>query len=111
MAVFTARRLAGPVFLSTSAASLYTVAAGRTGVVKQIILNNTGSAALTVTANLVPNGASVATSNQIISQLSIAGFSQIIWSADLPLSPGDSVHLVANGANAVTATISGIEIV
>ena len=111
MAVFTAKRLAGPVFLSTSSASLYVVPAGRTGVVKQIILNNTGATALTVTANLVPNGASVTPSNQIISQLSIAGFSQIIWAADLPLSPGDSVHLVASGATGVTATISGIEIV
>ncbi len=111
MAIFTPKRLAGTAFLTTSAAAVYTVPSGTTGVVKQIIFNNTGSAATTVTAHLVPNAGSALQSNQIISALSIAGNSQLIWAADIPLSPGESVQLLAANASTVTATVTGIEIV
>lgn len=111
MAVFTAKRLAGPAFLGTSASPVYTVAVGKTAVVKQIVLNNTGATAVAVTVHLVPNGGSATTSNQIITSLSVAGNSQVIWSADLPLDAGDSLQPFAGASNAVTSTISGIEIV
>lgn len=110
MAVFTPKRLSGPTLLSSSVGPAYTVPAGTTGVVKQIILNNTGSLNSTVTIHVVPNGGSPTTSNQVVSQLSIAGYSQIIWSADIPLQPGESVQLLASLNSVVTATISGIEI-
>jgi hypothetical protein len=111
VAVFTAKRLAGPAFLGTSATAVYTVPAGRTAVLKQIVLNNTGTATIAVTVHLVPNGGSTATSNQIITSLSIAGNSQVIWSADLPLVAGDSIQPFAATGSAITSTISGIEIV
>lgn len=110
MAVFTPKRLAGPAFLTTSAAAVYTVPAGKTGVVKQIILNNTGSSGTTVAAHIVPNAGSPSTGNQIITGLAIAGNSQIIWAADIPLAVGESVQLLAANASTVTATVSGIEI-
>ena len=110
MAVFTPKRLAGPAFLTTSAAAAYTVPAGRTGVVKQIILNNTTATAATVSAHVVPNGGSAASSNQIITGLSIAAGSQLIWAADIPLAVGESVQLLASASSAVTSTVTGIEI-
>lgn len=111
MAVFTPKRLSGPALLTTSVTPAYTVPAGRTAVSKQIIFNNTGGAGTTVTVNIVPNAGSPATSNQVVSQLNIAGYSQIIWSADIPLEAGASVQLSAALSNVVTATVSGIEIV
>lgn len=110
MAIFTPKRLSGPAFLTTSVTAAYTVGAGKTGVLKQIVLNNTGSASNTVTVNVVPNGASPTTSNQVISLLNISGYSQIIWTADIPLDAGDSIQVSAAISNTVTATISGIEI-
>ena len=110
MAVFTPKRLAGPAFLTTSAAAVYTVPAGKTGVVKQIILNNTSSSATTVAAHVVPNAGTASTGNQVITGLSIAGNSQIIWAADIPLAVGESVQLLATNASTVTATLTGIEI-
>lgn len=110
MAVFTPRRLAGTAFLTTSAAAVYTTPAGRTGVVKQIIFNNTGSTATLISAHVVPNAGSASTGNQIITSLSIAGNSQIIWAADIPLAPGESLQLLAANASTVTATVTGIEI-
>lgn len=111
MAVFTPRRFSGPAFASTSATSVYTVPAGRTAAFKQVVFNNTGAASATVTMHLVPNGASATTSNQVISALTIAGNSQIIWSADLPMVAGDGISVLASIANAITVTTSGIEIV
>ena len=111
MAVFTPKRFSGPALLTTSVTAAYTVPAGRTAVSKQIVFNNTGAASTTVTVNVVPNGGTVATSNQVVSQLNIAGYSQIIWGADIPLDAGDSVQLSAALSNVVTATVSGIEIV
>jgi hypothetical protein len=110
VAIFTPKRLSGPALLTTSTASAYVVPAGRTGVVKQIILNNTSTTANTVTVHLVPNGGTAATANEIVSDLNIAGYSQIIWAADLPLSAGDSIQLSSSLSNTITATISGIEI-
>ena len=110
MAVFTPKRLSGPAYLTTSATPVYTVGAGLTGVVKQIVFNNTSAGAATVTAHIVPNAGSATTSNQVISQLSISAYSQIIWSADIPLSAGESVQLLSNTTSAISATVTGIEI-
>ena len=110
MAIFTPKRLSGPALLTTSAAPAYTVPAGITGVLKQVVFNNITAASATVTMHVVPNGATVVTSNQVVSQLSLAGYSQLIWTADIPLNPGDAIHLLASVTNTITATSSGIEI-
>lgn len=111
MAVFTAKRLAGTAFLGNTASAVYTVPAGRTGVVKQIIFNNTSANAVSVSAHVVPNAGSASTGNQIITTLSIAPASQIIWAADIPMAAGESLQLLAATASVVTQTVTGIEIV
>lgn len=110
MAVFSAKRLAGTAFLTTSAAAVYTTPAGRTGVIKQIILNNTSAGVATVSAHVVPSAGTASASNQIITNLSIAAGSQIIWAADIPLAAGESLQLLSSAATAVTSTVTGIEI-
>lgn len=110
MAVFTAKRLHGPSFVPNTITSVYAAPAGKTAVLKQIVFNNTSASNVSLTANLVPNSGSASTSNQIITSLTISGYSQIIWTADIPLSAGDAIHLTASASNAVTATASGIEI-
>lgn len=110
MATYTPKRLTGPAQAAASATDVYTVGAGKTAVVKQIVLNNTSASAVAVTANILPVSASASASNAIISGLTIAPNSQIIWSADIPLTAGEKVSLSAGTANVITYVVSGIEI-
>lgn len=110
MATYTSVRMAGPSALTTSSATVYTVGVGKTAVAKQFIFNNTSATAVTVTVNLVPNGASLLTSNQIISSTSVPANSQLIWAADIPLIAGDSFQALASTAAVVNLVISGFEI-
>jgi hypothetical protein len=110
MATYTPVRLYSTNFLSSSATALYTVPSGKTAVCKQIVLNNTSASATTVTVHVVPSGGAAATSNQVVSQLSIGPYSDIIWSADIPLAVGDAIYALASASNVITATVSGIEI-
>ena len=111
MAVFTATRFSGPAFLGTSVATVLTVPSGRTNVLKQLVFNNTTASAVTVTVHVVPNGGSVLASNAIITTLSIGPSSQIIWSADIPMSAGETLRAAASASNAVTLTATGIDVV
>ena len=111
MAVFSPRRLAGTAFLTTSATAVYTVPTGRTGVIKQIIFNNTSVNTVSVSAHVVPSAGSASASIQIITTLAISPASQVIWAADIPLAAGESLQLLAATASAVTSTVTGIEIV
>ena len=116
MTTYTPLRLAGPAQLTTSATAVYTV--GTTGspsataaVVKQIVFNNTTSSSVNVSAHLLPVSASAGAANQIITNLTVAPNSQIIWSADLALVTGEKLSLLAATGTAVTYVVNGIEIV
>ena len=112
MATFTPTRLAGlGTQLSTSATAVYTVPANTTTVIKQIVFNNTSASAVAVTAYVLPVGASAAATNAIISGLTIAPNSQVIWSADIPVATGEKLSLLAATGGAVSYVVSGIEIV
>ena len=110
MATYTPVRQAGPTALTTSAVAIYTVGAGKTAVTKQLIFSNTSASAVTVTVNLVPNGGSLATSNQILTTTSVPANSQLIWAADLPMIAGDAIQALASTAAVVNVIVSGIEI-
>ena len=110
MATYTPVRMAGPIALTTSSATVYTVGVGKTAASKQFIFNNTSASAVTVTLNLVPNGGSLLTSNQVLSATSVPANSQLIWAADIPMIAGDSFQALASTAAVVNLIISGIEI-
>lgn len=109
MAVFTPKRLSGPSYLTTSAVSRYTTPAGRTAVIKQVILNNNSGANSTVTLHVLTPSATAAASNAI-ANLTIAPNSQVIFSADIPLDATESLAALASTSSAVTITVTGIEI-
>jgi hypothetical protein len=110
MATYTPKRLGGPAQAASSATSAYTVGSGLTAVVKQIVFTNTSASPVPVNAYLVPVSGSATTSTAFIYQLSIAPGSEIIWSADLPLTAGEQIYISAGTGSAVTYIISGIEI-
>lgn len=112
MATFTAIRVLGPSQLTTAATGTsYTVGSGKTVVVKQIIFNNTSSSAVTLQGYVLAVGGSASIATAIITDLSIGPKSQVIWSADIPLTAGEKLQLSAGTGSVVTATVTGIEIV
>lgn len=111
MATYNPVRLAGPAQLTTSATAVYTTPSDTKTIVKQIVLNNTSASAVAVTVYLLPVSASAGASNAIVSALTVAPNSQVIWSADLPLVTGEKISMLAATGAAVTYVLSGIEIV
>ena len=107
MATYTPTRLAGlGAQLGTSATAVYTVPSSTSAV-----FNNTSASAVAVTAYILPVGASAGAPNAIISGLSIAPHSQVIWSADIPVATGEKLSLLAGSSGAISYLVSGIEIV
>ena len=110
MASFTAKRFSGPASLTTSEVSQFSVASGRSAVIKQFVFTNHTANAATVTVNLVPAAGSASTSNRIIGGLNIGANSTIIVAADLPMVASESVVAICSAASTVNLTVSGIEI-
>ena len=111
MAVFNPVRFSGPSFLTGSAAILFTVGVGKVNALKQIVFNNTSANTASVTVHLVPPAGTATTSNMIITALSVSPNSQLIWTADIPMTAGETLQALANTSGVITATTSGIEVV
>ncbi|CAB4128639.1 hypothetical protein UFOVP225_50 [uncultured Caudovirales phage] len=111
MATYTPVRLAGPAQLSTSATAIYTAPASTTTVIKQIIINNTSASAVAVSAYVLPVSATASAANAIISSLTVAPNSQLIWAADIPITAGEKLSMLAATGSVMTYVVSGIEIV
>jgi len=110
MATYTPKRLVGPSALSTSLTDVYTTAS--TGAVaKQFIFTNTSNAAVTLFAH-VSNGGTAPSgiAGAIVHTLSVGPYSQIIWTADVPLNSGDRIWVKAGTGSVVNVTVTGIEI-
>lgn len=110
MAVFNPVRFSGPSFLTTSASTQFTVGTGKVNVLKQIVLNNTSATAASVTVYLVASGGTASSANAIVTNLVISANSQIIWSADLPMTAGETLQALASTGTVITATTTGIEV-
>lgn len=111
MATYTPKRLTGPAQVANSATDVYTVPGATSVVVKQIVFNNTSASAVNVTAYVIPVGGTAGPNTAIISALSIAPNSQVIWSADIPMASGEKLNFLASATTSVTYLVSGIEIV
>ena len=111
MAIYTPKRLSGPTNLSaTTVTDFYTAVSGGS-VVKQIVFTNYTTTAVVVSAYLTASGtAPSGTTGSFIYQLSVGPKSQIIWSADIPMSSGEHLWVQAGTSNAVNVLASGIEI-
>lgn len=72
-----------------------------TGSVRLMALwvNNTSGSARTITINLVPSGGSVATGNEVVSDLSVAVGEQKLALTDLALANGAKLELAASAAS------------
>jgi hypothetical protein len=105
----TQKRLVGPVQLTASAATYYTVGSGVTSIVKQIVLTNTTGSAKTATVRLVPTGQSTGVSYDILSAVTLAANETVSFNCSLVMTAGDFISALASAGTSVNITVSGIE--
>ena len=104
----TASRLYGPAQPGTGNATLYTVAAATTTIIRNIhITNTTGTAA---TISLAINGTAATAANCWLYTLSIPANGSYDWSGFLALATTDTLQGLQGTGSALTLTVSGIKI-
>lgn len=93
---------------ATSEATLYTVPAATTVIVKQVVAANTSAAAATISLSLVPSGGAAGAANRLLGAVSIPANSSISLDLSQVMTAGDFLSGSQGTAAAVTLTISGV---
>lgn len=109
MAAYNLKRMTNPTQLSTSAASVYTVGAGITAVVKQVLATNTTASASTVSVHLVPTSGTATTSNLLFAAVPVPPNSTLVIDLATVMNAGDSLQAFAGNATTINLTVSGYE--
>ncbi len=99
-------RIYGPAQPGTTNATLYTVPAATTVVVRNIHVCNTTAANATI--SLATNGTAATAANCWLTALSVPANSSYDWSGFLHLSATDTLQALQGTASALTVTISGV---
>ena len=102
----TAKRLYGPAQPTTTAATVYTVPASTTAIIRNIRVSNTTGSAATITMSIGANAAAA----QIMSAVSVPANSVYDWSGFLVLSATEIIQALQGTSSALTVTISGVEV-
>ena len=101
----TAKRLAGPAQLTTSAATQYTVPASTTAVVRNIHVANTSAAVAKFTMSIGTDAAGT----RFYDEVEIPVDGALDWSGFLVLAATEVIQAKSDTATALTLTISGVE--
>jgi len=101
--------MTNPTQLGTSASSVYTVGAGITAVVKQLLATNTTATASTISVNLVPSAGTTSTSNLIFASVPVPANSTLVIDLAQVMNAGDQLFALAGNATTVNLTVSGYE--
>jgi hypothetical protein len=107
----TAKALIQAKFASSTQTTEYTAGTLHT-IIDKFTITNTDATAKTISINIVASGGSVATSNKIVSSLSIAAGVTYVSSemANQVLNNGDFISVIASAASLVVIRASGREI-
>ena len=97
-------RLCAPTQLGTTTTTLFTVTAGHTFVVKQIIIANTDTVDRTVTLAI---GTAATASNRIMSALPIGANDVMVWDTALVLLTTETLQGLSDTASKVNVTVVG----
>jgi hypothetical protein len=95
---------------NTSNADLITVSSGQSEIVSSLVITNTDANAATAQVYARIAGAAAATSNAIIYEAQIAGYSTVAYTLGLTLAATDVLTVRTNVANYLTFTAFGSEI-
>jgi hypothetical protein len=100
-----AKRLSGPALLSNAAATVYTVPAVTTTIVRNIHINNTSSSSVTVTVSIGANAAGT----QIFTNLTLGANVTIDWTGFFVLAASETIQALSGTNSVVNLMISGVE--
>jgi hypothetical protein len=97
--------------LPNAVAAQYTCPTNSLVIVRHVVFTNTTAGAITVTAEIVPNGGSTGAAAQILSALSIAGNTAYVSPefSGVVLNAGDTIQCFASGAASISMNASGIQ--
>jgi hypothetical protein len=101
-----AKRFHGPAQLTASAATLYTVPANTTAIVRYIRIANTTATDRTVTLSIGADAAAT----RIFSGTTVPANGSVDWSGFIPMTAAEIVQGLSSAATALTVVISGIEV-
>lgn len=101
----TAKRLYGPAQLTASAATLYTVPASTTAILRYIRIVNTAGSDRSVTLSIGTNAAD----KQIFPTMWVPANGAIDWSGFIPMTETEIIQGLASAASALTVVIAGVE--
>lgn len=101
----TAKRLCGPATLGTSAATLYTVPAATTTVVKSVTLSNATGSARTVNLSVGADAAGT----RWLAAVGVPANGTNCIDTFLPLTTGEVLQGSCDAGSAVNVTIGGVE--
>jgi subtilase family serine protease len=88
---------------------LYTVPAGNTAVVKEIIVaNNTGNNNATITLSIVPSGQTAGPLNRICAGKVVPANDVVVFALSTVMNAGDFISGLQGTNGALTVTISGV---
>jgi hypothetical protein len=108
MVAYTPVRMA-QVSMAAAAAVAYTVPAGKSAIVKQLIVANVSSATVSAFVSLVPAGGVGAAANRIVHDVDVPAKSVLTFELSQVLPAGGTVAAHAGVASALTLTVSGLE--
>jgi ATP-dependent protease ClpP protease subunit len=94
----------------TTATTVYTTPTSTTTIVKQIAVCNTTSSLALVTINIIPNAGSNTAANRIVSTATVAPSDTNFYDLTQVMSAGGFIQVTTSVANALTFTISGVEV-
>lgn len=107
---YTPRVLFETGYPSNSGGILYTVPNGANVIIKNIVLTNTTGNEATVTLNVVASGSSAQASNRILSSFAVPSHGVSTMDCSIVMKEGSYIYGLNGTNNAVTLTISGVEI-
>lgn len=107
---YTPKLLYATGYPATGGTTLYTVPAGAGVIVKNILLTNTTGEESWVTLHVVPEGGSTQNSNKILSSYGVPGHGIAAVDCSVVMESGSRIIGVNGQNNAVTVTVSGVEI-
>lgn len=102
---FTEKRLCNPTQLTTSGQTLYTVPAGKTAIIKQLVVTNVTGSSATFSLYI----GSAATPNALFSATSVAANDAIVINLSQVLNSTEILTALASANSTLNITISGVE--
>lgn len=95
---------------AAAGSTLYTAPAGNSVIIKNVVLTNTTALEAAVNISIVPNGGNATTSNRILSGFLIPAHGVSTLDLSIVMPTGAFIYASNVTENAVTVTISGVEI-